>query len=78
MVEAEGPEMSANKYPGVVFLSLAFALGWLLMGYTTVYGVPGNTAQASGQTWAGGIIFLVVSIYGGVALVDAAAFRKGV
>jgi hypothetical protein len=75
---SQEPPMSPNKYPGVVFMALAFALGWLLMAYTTIYGVTGNTAQASGQSWAGSVILMVVSIYGGVAITDALSIaRKG-
>jgi hypothetical protein len=56
--------MSPAKQPGVTIIVFAFALAWIVIGLTTVYGVPTNSLHTSAQAWAFGVVIAVLVAFG--------------
>lgn len=69
--------MSANKYPGVLFIGLAFGLAWATIAFTTVLGNPMNSLHGSAQAWAFTIVIGVLVSYGLSWLGEAVVKRAG-
>jgi hypothetical protein len=56
--------MSPNKFPGIIFIAVSFALAWVVVGLVTYFGLPTNSLHTSAQSWAFVLILAVLAGYG--------------